>query len=228
MYLSAPILANAVDPTVLRALSWQQLQALCFAVSDRYPARPASGAAAAGGGNGGGGGQAGRGTSYQQDGATAAAAAAAGAEASGHPPAASMRSSSPTATPTAQHQQQELQLRFLSLLASGRDGTVFSGVCNGQSVAIKVYSWEGAQVVAYARETRAYQALARLQGSVVPKVGDWARPGFGSGAAMLVLQLAWRWMGIAVDVRERSRVLSGVSALLGQGQTAPSVRGGLA
>lgn len=204
MYVSAPILATAADPTVLRALSWQQLQALHFAVSDKYPARPAGGSAAADGGNGGSGGggevrQAGSGASYQ-DGATAAA----GVDGSGHPPAAKIaRSSSPTATPRAQHQQREVQLQFLSKLGRGRDGTVFSGVFHGQHVAIKVYSWEGVQAAAYARETRAYHALEQLQGSVVPNVGDWVQ--IASLAAVSQrLFAAYVVLGIPLDVQQRS------------------------
>lgn len=103
-----------------------------------------------------------------QDGADAVAAAAAAGAEGGGPPAASGPSSSPAATPTAPQQQQEVQLQFLSVLGRGRDGTVWSGVFNGQLVAIKVYD-DGAD--AYAREVQVYHALAQLQGSVVPKVG---------------------------------------------------------
>lgn len=56
MYISAAILADDTNPTLLRALVWLQLQALRFAL------RPlAEGAAAAGGGDGGSGGGGGAG-----------------------------------------------------------------------------------------------------------------------------------------------------------------------
>ncbi len=97
------------------------------------------------------------------DAAAAAAAAAAGAEGSGSPTA-SGRSSGPAVTPTTQ-----VQLRFGSVLGRGRDGTVWSGVFNGQNVAIKVYGWEEDQVDTFVRETEVYEALVQLQGSVVPK-----------------------------------------------------------
>ncbi|KAG2423349.1 hypothetical protein HXX76_015397 [Chlamydomonas incerta] len=69
-----------------------------------------------------------------------------------------------------QQQPQQVQLQFLSELAQGRDGAVFRGTCDGRPAVIKVYSFEGDQVEACAREAAAYRALAALQGSVVPKV----------------------------------------------------------
>lgn len=65
-----------------------------------------------------------------------------------------------------------MQLTFLSVLNYGHHGTVLAGTCNGQPAAIKVYDWDGGDDAVYDRETGIYEVLARLQGSVVPKVGD--------------------------------------------------------
>ncbi|KAG2428408.1 hypothetical protein HXX76_011528 [Chlamydomonas incerta] len=66
------------------------------------------------------------------------------------------------------------QLWFRSVMDRGRDGTVYDGrlgAAGGTPVVIKVYClWDPEQEEAYAREVAAYRALARLQGSWIPRV----------------------------------------------------------
>eukprot|EP00198_Chlamydomonas_reinhardtii_P009835 XP_001699172.1 predicted protein [Chlamydomonas reinhardtii] len=99
-----------------------------------------------------------------------AAAATAGGSGSG----------SGTGGPAATAAQPEVlaQLWFRSVMAGGRDGTVYDGVLGaaggavgGTPVVIKVYCcWDPQQAAAYPREVAAYRALSRLQGSWIPRV----------------------------------------------------------
>ncbi|KAG2483567.1 hypothetical protein HYH03_017574 [Edaphochlamys debaryana] len=76
----------------------------------------------------------------------------------------------PAPQPAAAPEQGTVQLEFRDVVAQGRDGTVFGGLCDGVPAFIKVYTWEEPQLAAYWCEVLTYRALARLQGSLVPEV----------------------------------------------------------
>ncbi|KAG2426010.1 hypothetical protein HXX76_013381 [Chlamydomonas incerta] len=99
-------------------------------------------------------------------------AGASGAASGGAPATAGSGSGGPAA---AGAQPEVLaQLWFRSVMDRGRDGTVYDGrlgAAAGTPVVIKVYCmWDPEQEEAYAREVAAYRALARLQGSWIPRV----------------------------------------------------------